>query len=183
MLTGFGDFSFTALAWMFLFINHQDQSEFHKGAVIPEFGNIASVKFDMAIPKGTNFKVRFDVAKQAAPAKVNSTFESAARFINMHVEAGVPRENIKLALVIHGGASLDVTTKAFYRSRNKDRSNSSASAVATLLKHNVEFYICGQSATYHKIGKSNLLPGVNIALSAMTAHALLDQQGYSLNPF
>jgi hypothetical protein len=28
-----------------------------------------------------------------------------------------------------------------------------------------------------------ILPGVEMALSAMTAHALLLQQGYTLNPF
>jgi hypothetical protein len=29
----------------------------------------------------------------------------------------------------------------------------------------------------------DLLPGVEMALSAMTAHALLQQQGYTFNPF
>jgi len=28
-----------------------------------------------------------------------------------------------------------------------------------------------------------LLPGVEMALSAMTAHAILQQEGYTLNPF
>ena len=43
--------------------------------------------------------------------------------------------------------------------------------------------MCGQSAAGQGVKKTDLLPGVELALSAMTAHALLQQQGYTLNPF
>ncbi|MDT3272587.1 DsrE family protein, partial [Shewanella sp. SP2S2-4] len=49
--------------------------------------------------------------------------------------------------------------------------------------HGVKFYICGQSAAYFDLTSTSLLPGVDMALSAMTAHAILAQQGYSENPF
>ena len=47
----------------------------------------------------------------------------------------------------------------------------------------VRFIVCGQSAAGQGVAKSELLPGVEMALSAMTAHALLQQQGYTVNPF
>tara|TARA_Y100000588_G_scaffold170524_1_gene184375 strand:+ start:507 stop:614 length:108 start_codon:yes stop_codon:yes gene_type:complete len=34
-----------------------------------------------------------------------------------------------------------------------------------------------------KVKQQQLIPGVQMALSAMTAHAQLQQQGYTLNPF
>jgi hypothetical protein len=34
-----------------------------------------------------------------------------------------------------------------------------------------------------KVAAEQLIPGVKMALSAMTAHAQLQQQGYTLNPF
>lgn len=43
--------------------------------------------------------------------------------------------------------------------------------------------LCGQSAAASGIERVDLLPGVEMALSAMTAHALLQQDGYTLNPF
>ncbi|MEE2877945.1 MAG: DsrE family protein, partial [Pseudomonadota bacterium] len=43
--------------------------------------------------------------------------------------------------------------------------------------------LCGQTAAAREIEKDDLIPGVQIALSAMTAHAVLANQGYSLNPF
>jgi hypothetical protein len=33
------------------------------------------------------------------------------------------------------------------------------------------------------VGTSDLIEGVEMALSAMTAHAVLQRQGYALNPF
>jgi intracellular sulfur oxidation DsrE/DsrF family protein len=47
----------------------------------------------------------------------------------------------------------------------------------------VKIIVCGQTAAYYGVKTDELLPGVQMALSAMTAHALLQQQGYTLNPF
>ena len=43
--------------------------------------------------------------------------------------------------------------------------------------------LCGQTAVARDISADDLLPGVTMALSAMTAHAQLQQAGYTLNPF
>lgn len=43
--------------------------------------------------------------------------------------------------------------------------------------------LCGQSAAYYQVQNADLVPGVQMALSAMTAHAVLAREGYSLNPF
>lgn len=157
--------------------------QFHRGPVIGEFGKIATIDTDMAIPENTRFKVVFDASKKAEAGQINQTINSVARFINMHVEAGVLPENIDIAIVTHGGASGDLTQSEFYQSKNGKIKNLTAAAIQTLLKHRVEIYLCGQSATAHGIAKKDLLPGVKMALSAMTAHALLQQKGYTLNPF
>jgi intracellular sulfur oxidation DsrE/DsrF family protein len=47
----------------------------------------------------------------------------------------------------------------------------------------VRIIVCGQKAAYYNVTSDDLLPGVKMALPAMTAHALLQQQGYTLNPF
>lgn len=156
---------------------------FKTGPVFEGFGPTAAVQTDIPLAKDTQFKVAFDLVKKADPGKLNRTIESAARFINMHVAAGVPAENIKLAIVVHGGASVDLTKQSLYGTRNDGAANGSADAIATLQKHGVTFHLCGQSAAAHKITNADLLPGVKMDLSAMTAHALLQQKGYTLNPF
>lgn len=155
---------------------------FKAGPVFKDFGKVAAVEQSEPVAKNTVFKIVFDVTKEAEPDKINRTIDSAARFINMHVAAGIPLENIHLAVVVHGGATLDMTNQAFFAAHKNGLKNASAAAIEQLQKHGVEFYLCGQSAAANGITNTELLPGVKMALSAMTAHALLQQQGYTLNP-
>lgn len=166
-------FAFPALA---------GEDAFHAGPAIADYGPVATIDQDMTIPADVEFKVRFDIKDQADAGAISRKLETAARFINMHVENGVARENIDLALVIHGGAVRDVTNAAFYK-KVMDADNANAPLIAALLEHNVKLYVCGQSAAYYDVSNEDLLPGVDMALSAMTAHALLDADGYALNPF
>ncbi|WP_299326211.1 DsrE family protein [Parasphingopyxis sp.] len=156
---------------------------FHTGPVFAELGQIAGVTTTMAIPADAQFAVAFDTATRAEPGEVNRTLNSAARFINMHVAAGVPRENIRLAVVVHGRASLDLTRAEFYAGRQDGAENANAAAIEALLANDVQIILCGQTAAYYEIGVDDLLPGVDMALSAMTAHALLQQDGFTVNPF
>lgn len=155
---------------------------FHGGPVFPDFGKIASVDSQFPIPEGTVFKMVLDVSEASKPGGLNRTFESAARFINMHVDAGVPLENISVAVVVHGGAALDVTQNSFYQAK-RESDNPNAALIGALTSEDVQIYLCGQSAAYAGISNTNLLAGVTMARSAMTAHALLQQGGYTLNPF
>ncbi|SIO23066.1 Intracellular sulfur oxidation protein, DsrE/DsrF family [Parasphingorhabdus marina DSM 22363] len=156
---------------------------FETGPVFTDFGPAAEVQTDTPLPADSTFRIAFDVAKKADPDKLNRTIESAARFINMHVKAGVPAENIRLAIVVHGGAAGDVVNQAVYGARNEGATNGSAAAIAALQEKGVTFHLCGQSAAAYKIRNADLLPGVRMDLSAMTAHAQLQQQGFTLNPF
>ncbi|MFK7841891.1 MAG: DsrE family protein [Sphingorhabdus sp.] len=157
--------------------------KFKTGPVFEDFGPTAPVETDVPLAKDTVFKIAFDLAKGADPGKLNRSIESAARFINMHVAAGVPEKNIQLAIVVHGGASFDLTKSEFFATKKDGAENASAAAIAQLQKHGVEFYLCGQSAAAHGISNDDLLPGVKMSLSAMTSHALLQQQDFTLNPF
>ncbi|ASK87049.1 DsrE family protein [Sphingorhabdus sp. SMR4y] len=156
---------------------------FKPGPVFETFGPTAPVQQSEPVSAEAQFAIAFDGATAADTDKINRTIESAARFINMHVAAGVPKENIRLAIVVHGGASVDLTRQEFFAAKKDGKTNASAAAIARLQQHGVQFYLCGQSAAAHGISNADLLPGVKMSLSAMTAHALLQQQGYSINPF
>lgn len=157
-------------------------AEFKDGPVIFGFGKHSAVNSDLALSKSTRLKVVFDVYKQAETGKFNRNINSVARFLNMNVESGVPLENIELAVIVHGRAGVDLLNEKAFESRF-DSVNPSQHLIAKLLKNNVKIYMCGQSANYDAIAKEELLEGVEMSLSAMTAHALLAQKGYSLNPF
>ena len=154
---------------------------FKPGTQIKEFGKIASVDTTVVIPKDTKFKIVFDVATTGDAGTVNRKFDSLARFINMHVANGVKPENIDLALVVHGKATLDVQNAASVEAKQLGE-NKNIPLLQSLLDNNVKIYLCGQSAAFYDVKTADLYPGVDMALSAMTANALLQQQGYTLNP-
>lgn len=154
------------------------------GPVFTEFGPVVDVPdADFAIPEDASFHVAFDVSRAAEEGKLNRGFESAARLINMHARTGVaPMEN-RAAVVVHGPAVLDLLTDAAWVARDRGEANPSGAMVRAMIDQGVRFIVCGQSAAGQGVAKSELIPGVELALSAMTAHALLQQQGYTVNPF
>lgn len=155
---------------------------FQKGPVFENFGENVEIDEGLTDPRSQSFKVVFDVSKENNGSGAHAGFNSIARFINMHVRAGVPLDNIDVALVVHGKATFSLLNEAAYKSRFNE-SNPSRDLLDKLLEEQVQIYVCGQSAVYHGIGKSDLTAQVEMSLSAMTANALLQQQGYTLNPF
>ncbi|WP_340587396.1 DsrE family protein [Erythrobacter alti] len=161
----------------------QDFSAFREGPVFTDFGAVVEVDFDQPLPADVHFRHSYDVAKAAGEDGTNRGIESAARFVNMMALHGVPRENVEVAVVVHGAASLDLLGREAFAARFDGRENLTAAALSEMMEQGITIYLCGQSAAAHGIDKADLVPGVQMAISAMTAHALLQQQGYTVNPF
>ena len=159
-----------------------DFSAFRSGPVFPDFGDVAPVKGMEALPEDAVFKIAYDVSEKAEDGTVNRRLATPARFTNMHVAAGVPEENISLVVVVHGKALFDLVTDESLAEREM-APNASASMVKAMLAQGIRFVVCGQSAAVYGVGKNDLIEGVELHLSAMTAHALLQQDGYTVNPF
>ena len=165
-----------------LFAASAAAADFSRGPVFDDFGPVADVTTDFEIPADAQFKHSFDVSKQAEAGELNRNLVSAARFINMHARAGVDPADISLAIVVHGGAVKDVSNAGHYDGAVGGE-NANLALIAALKSQNVRIIVCGQSAAYYGVSNDDLAPGVEMALSAMTAHALLQQEGFTVNPF
>jgi intracellular sulfur oxidation DsrE/DsrF family protein len=152
------------------------------GPVFKGFGTHTPVEYNVAIPKGMVLRHVYDVTK-AAPGKLNPGFETAARFINSHVANGVSERDVAVAVVVHGPAIVELTKPEVYAARNSGTSNASEAMVKEMLAKGVRFLVCGQAANAMGVKKADLLPGVELSISASSAHAILQAQGYTLNPF
>jgi intracellular sulfur oxidation DsrE/DsrF family protein len=174
-----------ALALLAAPLAAQDMSAFKPGPVLSEFGAHAPVPGVAQLPADTEFAIAFDVSTPAGESGPNRGFDSAARFLNMHVAGGVPQDNIRLVVVVHGKAALELLTNAAHAANPLSRQgdNPSAKLVEALLAQDVRFILCGQSAAVYGIKPEDLIPGVEMSLSAMTAHALLQKNGFTVNPF
>ena len=152
------------------------------GPVVPSFGPVYEVIPDFANPSDLDYKVAFEAAQTSTPARLNSTLTSAARFLNMHGQAGIPRDRVAAAVVIHGTAVSDVLNAEAYRARH-DAENPNAALIQELLEAGVQIVVCGQSAASRGVEKEELMDGVQLALSAMTAFVILQEQGFRVNPW
>ena len=154
---------------------------FSTGPIIKGYGPAALIEGAEQIPAEVRFKIAFDAADDSDD--LNRTLVSAARFLNMHGKAGIDPNRIDLAVIVHGGAVMDILSDESHKARKDGAINTNAPLVAALREQNVRVILCGQTAAYRDVTSEDLLPGVEMAISAMTAHAQLQQNGYTLNPF
>jgi len=169
----------------FLFIStHSFSQNKSKGPIIAEYGEVFEVEnpeFKTDVTK--EYKAVFDIMNSPeSHTDVNKSIETAARFLNMHAQAGVPKNQLKAALVVHNAASKDIITNVAYQ-KKYGTDNPNRELVQTLLDADVQIIFCGQSSAARGFPKEELIEGVQLSLSAMTALIELQNQEYRLIKF
>ncbi len=154
-----------------------------KSPVFTDYGPIFKVDdLDVPVNKNLTYKALFNVHQAAdTPDQLNRRIESIARFINMHAINGVPVDQMKLAVVLHGSATRDGLTHEAYEARHLVN-NPTLDLITKLKAKGVRFYQCGQSAYFNGYDKSEFAKPVELALSAMTMFTQLQSEGYQLIP-
>jgi len=115
------------------------------------------------------------------PDSVNRNLDRVARFLNLHGKNGVPKENMQLAVVVHGAALINTLNDASYQTRYQ-LDNPNLDLVRKLTDAGVQFYVCGQSMNFREFTKSELAEPFQLAASAMTMVHQLQFEGYTLQP-
>lgn len=149
------------------------------GPVISEYGPVFPVPpGSFNLERGVEYRVIMDIAGAPADlASVNPDIESAARFLNMHARHGIEPGNVKLALVLHGAAASAALNDAEHR-KHHGVANGSKGLLEALATAGVRIFLCGQSAGHRGYSPGEFLPQVSMAVSAMTAHVRLQEEGY-----
>jgi intracellular sulfur oxidation DsrE/DsrF family protein len=161
----------------------QQQPASRSGPVIQSGGEVyATPHIDFTTPLDMTYKVAFNMTRRGTSAtSINDGFNTIARFLNMHAAAGVPASQMQLAVVVHGGAARDLLKNEAYKERTGE-DNPNIAMVEELAKAGVRIIVCGQTAAASGFTKEMFVEPVEIALSAMTAFAVLQEQGYHVNP-
>jgi intracellular sulfur oxidation DsrE/DsrF family protein len=84
---------------------------------------------------------------------------------------------LHVAVVIHGEAAKDALEGPLFRERF-GAENRNEDLLRQLADAGVELYLCGQSAMSRDLPRNRLQPHVRLALSAMTAMAVLKDRGF-----
>jgi hypothetical protein len=78
---------------------------------------------------------------------------------------------------------MSLLSDSAYGQRYGGRPNPSKRLVEELLANNVQLVLCGQTAGFRGVRREELLPGVQLGISAMTALNVFQAQGYQFNPW
>lgn len=154
------------------------------GPIITAYGevwNIDQPDFKTDVTK--TYKAVFDIMNSPEDvSQVNASIETAARFLNMHAQSGVPLDQLKVALVVHNKASKDLSNSKSYKEKF-GVDNPNEKLIKELMEAGADVIFCGQSSVSRGFPKEDLIDGVQISLSAMTALILLQDDNYRLIKF
>ncbi|MBU6366688.1 MAG: DsrE family protein [Gemmatimonadetes bacterium] len=135
------------------------------------------------IPAGHVFKALFEVNAGGSDTTMNAQLITMARFYNVHVRNGVPKERLKAAAVVHGSGWTALLTDEAFAARFNGARNPSRRLTEELVAAGAQLILCGQTAGGRGIRREELLPGVLVAPSAMSALNILEADGYTLIPW
>lgn len=134
---------------------------------------------DAAEPPRRGAKIVFDITADSKPDEVNKGLESVARYLNLNAEAGLKPTDVKLALVLHGGATKAALSDAAYAKHAAMTKNPNLELIHELKACGVEVLVCGQSLARNKYSSADVASDVTIAVAALTVNANKQQDGYS----
>ncbi len=154
------------------------------GPIITHYGGVWEISEpDYKIDSNLELKAVFDIMNSPENHDtINATIETAARFLNMHAQSGVPVDQLKIALVVHNKASKDIITNEAYQKRY-GTNNPNSDLVQALLDAGGQIIFCGQSSLSRGFPREELIDGVQLSLSAMTALIQLQHEEYRLIKF
>lgn len=154
------------------------------GPIIAEYGEVFQVDTpDFKVDPNKEYRAVFDIMDSPeSHGELNRSIETAARFLNMHAQSGIPPEQLKVALVVHNKASKDMMSNAAYQKRY-GQDNPNIKLIQSLLDVGGQVVFCGQSSSARDIPKEDVIPGVQLSLSAMTALIQFQDEQYQLIKF
>lgn len=170
------------LLFIVFVISFQVQSQ--KKVSVADFGKVFQIENpDLLLQKDNIYKVVFDVYTDGKKkSKKNSSIVTVARFINMHIQQGVPAKNLKVALVLHGAATKNSLNDLSYL-KKYGKKNPNSRLLSALKQANVDIFVCGQSLYAKGYKKENISKNVQLSLSALTALVQYQSNEYQLINF
>lgn len=162
----------------------QSEGKRIKGPVIKDFGAVFKIdNTDFQTNTSQEYKVVFDIhSSPENPARLNPAINTLARFLNMHAQAGVPLENLKVAGVFHNKASKDALNNETYKAKY-GVDNPNAPLLKALDEAGVSLLMCGQSIYARGMERDQIADPIQVGLSAMTIILTLEEEGYKLIKF
>lgn len=171
----------TFIALLVSFSSYGQEAQF---PIVKGFGGIYEIPeaTERPDPKA-EYKIIIDlVSGSEDPTNINRMVDNVARMINLHGLEGVPKENIKVKVAIHGGAIFSILDDRYYQ-KLYGVDNPNLLVYQALKDAGVDIYICGQSLLARDMKTDDVWEEATIALSMLTTLTTYIPKGYILLKF
>jgi len=127
----------------------------------------------------TEYKVLFDFAM--VDDNLDDPYPMlplVARYVNTLANLGVPKENQKIAIVMHQGSGLIGLNNEEFKARHDGKANPNIELIRQLHAAGVTFHLCGQGVLANKVDEKDLMDEIQVDYWALTTIIELGRQGY-----
>lgn len=127
-------------------------------------------------------KIAFDMSEStpdSARNELNTGILEIMRTINLHVAAGVKKEDIEAVVVFHGPAAASFMNNEMYNKRFK-MNNPNLALIKSLNDNGVKMVICGQTLALRDMTLDAFPAGIMKSYSAVTAISDLQQRNFKV---
>jgi intracellular sulfur oxidation DsrE/DsrF family protein len=146
-------------------------------------GYVAIPNVELSPARANIYRAIFDATRGAEkPAQLVPALNMAGSELNALAVEKVPMENAKFVVVFHGAAVDGILDDAHYKAKFGVE-NPNLKTIATMKKHGVEFYVCGQYLAGERIDPKILTPDVTLAADALLVLMQYQNKGYALLSF
>ncbi len=135
-----------------------------------------------ALPPDKNhvYKAIFDATKSGkTPGDLLPAVNNAGSELNAFRVTGVPDDNVKFAIVFHGGALDGILDDEHYKAKH-GVANPNLKVLSELKKAGVELFVCGQNLAGDKIDPKSIAPELAVASDALLVLMEYQARGYAL---
>lgn len=148
---------------------------------IEGYGKVVRLS-DAAQQPRSGSKIVVDLTAGGDPRQLNPAIEKLARYVNIYRGAGAMPAEARIAIVLHGDATLALLNHEAYSERFAGAENPNLELARKLRGARVEFLVCGQSLISKGATPTDVDESVTVAVSALTALVNLQTDGYAYVP-
>lgn len=148
--------------------------------LIPGYGTVTPVDDAGERPDpALDYKIVLNATKGGDDGAPPPFLDKAAKVANLLAQSGVPPEHRHVVVILQHAATMAVLNPAGLKARGRT-SNPSAELISKLKAAGVSVRVCGQALAVAKIARSEVLPEIQVDLSALTTVSTLQLKGYAL---
>jgi intracellular sulfur oxidation DsrE/DsrF family protein len=148
--------------------------------LIPGYGEVTPVANAGERPDPSlDYKIVLNATKGGTDDTPVPFLDKAAKVANLLAQSGVPADHRHIVVIMQAAATSAVLNEAGLKARGKAK-NPNSELISKLNAAGVSVRVCGQALAGARISRSEVLPGVQVDLSALSTVSTLQLKGYAL---